>query len=86
MVIICSLKPFIFTQKIMVFNEDGSIETTATVAVNNFVELLCNFVNKYKCKKITMTGSKIYAKGFEEKIRECYLAKYGENDLEIEYI
>lgn len=86
MVIICSIKPFTFAQKIMVLNDSGNIETTITTSMKDLAENLCEVANKYQCEKIKMAGSKLYAKGLESKIKGCYLAKYSKNDLEIEYI
>lgn len=86
MMILCSLKPFTFAQKIMVFDNEGNLETTVSASVKDLPETLCEIANKYQCNKIKMSGSKIYTKGFEEKIKGCYLAKYNKNDIEIEYI
>lgn len=87
MVIICSLKPFTFAQKIMVLNDEGNIENTVSVSVKNLPEVLCEIANKYQCSKIKMAGSNLYAKGFENKIKECYSTKFSKDiKLEIEYI
>ena len=86
MIILCSIKPFMYAQKIMVFNDNGDAYTTITTTVKDFAENLCELVEKYQCKKIKMAGNKMYIKGLENKVKECYLAKYKKDDLEIEYI
>jgi hypothetical protein len=86
MMILGSIKPFTFAQKILVLNDEGAIEATITTSMKDFAENLCEVANKYNCKNVKIAGYKTYAKGLENKIKDCYLAKYEKNDLEIEYI
>jgi len=86
MMIICSVRPFTLSQKIIAYDEAGVIQKTILTSMKDFPENLCEMANKYNCNKVQIAGSKLYAKGLENKVKECYLAKYNKNDLEIEYI
>ena len=44
MIILCSIKPFMYAQKIMVFNDDGDAYTTITTTVKDFAENLCRIL------------------------------------------
>jgi len=86
MTIIANLKTFTFAHNIVVMDGD-KVLTTTKAAMKNLPEVISQLANTYECKKILLSGNKVYTKGIGDKIRECYKAKYKNNEeLEIECI
>jgi transglutaminase/protease-like cytokinesis protein 3 len=84
MTIVANLKTFTFAHNVVVM--DGDKVITATKAnMKNIPEVISELAVANNCSKIILTGNKTFTKGISDKIKQCYSAKYKENnELEIE--
>ena len=72
-------------QKIYVFQE-GVLVDQAGIAIDDFEEVIYDFLIKYKINHLHFSGVHSFAETFGEKIRTESVIKYGLNDLIIKYV
>ena len=78
MMIITNIRPFMFAQQILVFDENNKIIDTRETSIKDLPENLCALVKKYNCNIIKLAGAKKYSKGLETKINALFKAKYAD--------
>ena len=73
---------FTMLQKVFVY-EDGNTIDVLYPSINALPEFLCELNEKYQLSQISLVGAKKYIKGYQKKIEQAAVAKYGKNTLNI---
>ena len=81
---ICVLQPFALSQLVFVY-ENGNKIDAAEVEVDNLVNQILSFCDKYYLSKVSFTGPIQYARGIGKKVQEKFITEYG-REVEIEYL
>ena len=80
--LVVSVKPFTFTQTVLVV-EDNEVIDTKTVPMNTFEESVLAIANELEINELNLVGVKVYTRGIQKKIEKAELKKYNENKLNI---
>lgn len=83
--IVCVLRPFTMAQNIFVYEDGNKIEVT-TSTLDKINDALVELVQKHSINEIELVGSKMYAKGIQNKIEKAELTKYNTNNISIKII
>lgn len=89
MVVMAVIKPFIFTQKVMIIEDNGVCHDVRFTTMKDLPENICALANMYNCKYIGIKGSKKYAQKIAERTNALFNAKFAkanEFTLDIEIL
>lgn len=83
--IVSVIKPFIFEQNIIVYEDGNKIDIVAC-NVNELPNNILQLANQYELTNIELAGPASYLKGIKKQIQELELTAYETNNLEIKII
>ena len=83
--IVSVIKPFIFEQNIIVYEDGNKIDVVAC-NVNELPNNILQLANQYELTNIELAGPTSYLKGIKKQIQELELTAYETNNLEIKII
>lgn len=82
MKIVSLLKPFLFKQQIIVYENGNKIEVI-NVSLKEYYKSVLDLSNKYNIIDVELVGSKKYAEGIKDNLQKEEILKYKENKLNI---
>lgn len=82
MKIVSLLKPFLFKQQIVVYDNGNKIEAL-NISLEDFNKSILELSNKYNIIDVELIGSKKYAEGIKNNLQKEEILKYKENKLNI---
>ena len=83
--IIAEVHLFEKNQNIYVY-EDGHLRHKYTPTLAELPDTLVELGDTYQTNNFTLSGSPVFLKGYQKKIKSAALAKYGHSDININII
>lgn len=84
--LIANIKPFTFTQTVLMIDEENEVKEKRMIPMNKFEESVLTLASELEIDILELGGVKIYTKEIQKRIESIELKKYGKNTLKIELI